>query len=87
MFFNLFTICTKRTREALKTLLKHVTFKTLTVTVHFHSCNHRKWLPCQILGGKLIKNVQIDQQTTEMWPKQLNVTLSLSKRGSERVCE
>ena len=23
----------------------------------FHSCNNRKWLPYQILGGKTVKNV------------------------------
>ena len=31
-----------------------------TDTGHFHSCNHKKWLPYQILGGKIVKNVQID---------------------------
>ncbi len=25
-----------------------------------------------ILSGKTVKNVQIDPQTTEIWPKQLN---------------
>ncbi len=45
----------------------------------FHSFNHHKWRPYQILGGKTIKNVQIDPQTAELWPKQLIITLS----GSE----
>ena len=31
-------------------------------TGHFHFCNHQKWLPYQILGGKTVKNVQIDPQ-------------------------
>ena len=46
---------------------------------HFHYCNHKKWLPLQIRGAKTVKNVQIDPQTTEIWPKQLNVTLSASE--------
>ncbi len=33
----------------------------------------QKWLPHGILGGKMVKNVQIDAQTTEIWPKELNV--------------
>ncbi len=31
-------------------------------TGHFHSSNHQKWLPFQLLGGKTLRNVQIDQQ-------------------------
>ena len=34
-------------------------------------------LPHKILGGKTLKNVQIDPQTTDIWPKQLIVTLSV----------
>ncbi len=30
----------------------------------FHSCNHQQCVFLQILGGKAIKNVQIDPQTT-----------------------
>ena len=44
-----------------------------TETQHFHSSNHHKWLPYQILGGKTVKNVQRGPQTTEIWPKKLNV--------------
>ncbi len=32
------------------------------------------WLAYQILGGKTVKN---DSQTTEMWPRELFVTLSV----------
>ncbi len=32
--------------------------------------------PYQILGDKPVKNVQIDPQTTDIWPKELFVTLS-----------
>ena len=39
----------------------------------FYSSNHQKWLPYQILGGNTVKNVQIDPQTTDIWPKQLSV--------------
>ena len=34
----------------------------------------QKWLLCQILGGKPVKNVEIDPDTTDIWPKQLKVT-------------
>ena len=37
-----------------------------------------EWIPYKILGGKTVKNVQIDSQT-----KQLNVTLSISKGVSK----
>ncbi len=30
------------------------------------------------IGGETVKNVQIDPQTTEIWPKHFNVTLSVS---------
>ena len=30
--------------------------------------NHKKWLPYQIVGGKTVKNVHIEPQTTEIWP-------------------
>ncbi len=45
----------------------------------FHSSSYHKWLPYQILGGKTVKNVQIDHKTTEIWPKELFVTLSVSE--------
>ncbi len=38
---------------------------------------HQKWLPYSILGGKPVKKVQIDPQTT--WSKDLNDTLSMSE--------
>ena len=34
----------------------------LSSTKNFHSCNHQKLLPYQILGGKTEKNVQVDPQ-------------------------
>ncbi len=27
----------------------------------------KKWLPCQNLGSKTVRNFQIDQQTTDIW--------------------
>ena len=38
-----------------------------------YAMKHQKWLPYKILGGKTVKNVQIDSQKMEIWPKQLNV--------------
>ncbi len=40
--------------------------------------NHQKELSYKSLGSKTVKNVQIDLQTTKLWPKQLIVTLSVS---------
>ena len=37
--------------------------KNLADANHFHSFNHHKWLPYQIIGGKTAKNVQINSQT------------------------
>ncbi len=51
----------------------------LKLKKHFHSCKRQKWLPSQIIGVKSVKSVQIIPQTTEIWPKQLNVTLSVSE--------
>ena len=34
-----------------------------TDTGYFHSSNHQKWLPNQLLGGKTAKIVQIDPQS------------------------
>ena len=34
-----------------------------------------QWLPYQIQGGKTENNRQIDPQKTELWSKDLNVTL------------
>ena len=31
----------------------------------------QKWLPHQNLGGSTEKNVQINPQTTEIWPKEI----------------
>ena len=45
----------------------------------FYSSNPLKWLPYQNLGGKTLKNVQIDPQKTEIWPKELFVRLSISE--------
>ncbi len=41
--------------------------------------NLQKCLPYQILGGKTVKNVEIDPQITEIWSKQLDVTLSVNE--------
>ena len=41
----------------------------ITEAQPFHSSNHHKWLPRQILGGKTVKNVQISPQTTDILPK------------------
>ncbi len=43
----------------------------------FHSPNNNKWHPYQIVGGKPVQNVQIDPLTTEIWPKEIFVTLSV----------
>ncbi len=32
----------------------------------FHSSNHQKWLPYQILGGKPVRDVNIDPQLKDM---------------------
>ena len=45
-------------KNSLKSLKTHP--HPLTDTWHFHSCNHQKWLPKQILGGKTANSVQID---------------------------
>ncbi len=39
----------------------------------FHSSDHHNWLHYQIIGSKTEKNVQIDQQTAEIWPTELFV--------------
>ena len=44
-----------------------------TDTGHFHSYNYQKWIPYKFLGGKTVKNVQIDTQTTEISSKNINV--------------
>ena len=44
----------------------------------FHSSNHHKWRPYQTLGGKTVRNIHIDSQTTEMWPTELKVPLSVN---------
>ena len=47
----------------------------LTIFGVFSVKRHKKWLPYQFLGGKTVKNVQIDPETTEIWSKKLNVML------------
>ncbi len=56
---------------------KHSSIKTWECTMK--SLEIKKWFPYQILGSKTVKNVQIDPQTAEIWPKQLNVKLSVSE--------
>ncbi len=41
----------------------------------------------QSLGGKTEENVLIDSQTTEIWLKQLNVTLSVSEGVRKSMCD
>ena len=54
--------------------LDHLIFKKPTTdNGNFNSSNHQKWLPSQILGGKTVKNVPTDPQTTELWTKKRNV--------------
>ncbi len=43
-----------------------------------HSFNHQKLLPYQILGGKIVKNVQIDPQTWD-YGKKANLLIRKSK--------
>ena len=54
---------------------------------HVKISNHHKWIPYQNLGGKYVKNVLIDPQTTEIWSTGLNVTLSVSEGVSESVSD
>ncbi len=49
----------RSTRTAIAQLSK-ITYNSKapgTDTGHFHSCNHQKWLPYQIIGDKTVKNV------------------------------
>ena len=46
-----------------------------TDTGYFHSSNHLKLIPYQILGGKTKNNVKIDSQTKEIWSTKLTVML------------
>ena len=43
-------------------------------TEHFHSFNHQKWLPYQILGGKTGKERQNQSTTNEDMVKKITVT-------------
>ena len=52
-------------------LSNHLDFKSFTNIGHFHSCNHQKWLPYQILGCKTVMNVQIDSQKTKILSNKL----------------
>ncbi len=45
-------------------------------TLSLKLSNHQKWRPYQILGGKTVKNVQIDPQIWNMINRP-NVTLSV----------
>ena len=46
---------------------------------HFQSSYHQIWIPYRILSGNIVKNDQIDSQTTDIWSTGLNVTLCMSK--------
>ncbi len=46
--------------------LKSFKIQNSPPTRHFHSCNHNKWLPYQILVDKPVNNVQISPQTTNV---------------------
>ncbi len=45
----------------------------------FHFSNHHEGIPYRILGSKTVKNVHIDPLTSEIWPTELFVTLSVSE--------
>ena len=45
--------------------------------------HHQKWLPYQILGGRTIKNVQLNQQKKRRYG--LESKMSVSELGSESV--
>ena len=62
----LIEIRSKRTTEA--KLSKITNSKPSTDTGWFYFGNHQKWLSYQILGGKTVKNIQIDLQTKEISP-------------------
>ena len=47
--------------------------KPTLISSTFTPATIRKWLPYPILGSKTVRNVQINPQTTEIWPIQLNV--------------
>ena len=47
--------------------------------------NHQKGFPYQIIGGKTVENVQINQQTIVIWSIDLNVTLSVSESMSDTL--
>ncbi len=65
-----------KTNKVHRTTEDQLTFsqitKPFTDTGHFHSCNHQKWLPYQILGGKTVKSVQIDPQTTDLFSEAIS---------------
>ena len=57
LFYN--TLCPKENviyMTAISTIDK---LNRTTKAQHFHSSNHHKWLPYQILSGKTVKNVKI----------------------------
>ncbi len=49
-----------------------------------HSSYLHKWLPYQMFGGKTVKNVKINPQTIEIWPKELFVRYVVREGVSER---
>ncbi len=68
-FRKLFSLLAKEHKDACEMLILTNKAKNTTKAHLFHSSNHHKWLPYQILGGKTKKNVQIDSQTTDIWSK------------------
>ncbi len=51
----------------------------LTLKAHlFHSPINQKWLPCQILGGKTVRNAQIGHKQRRS--SKLNVIFSYFER-------
>ncbi len=71
------------TEAQLKTIFDHIKLKHPSNTGNFHSSNHQKWLPYQILGGKSVKN---DPQT---WSSMVDKAKSdvVSEQVRECVCE
>ncbi len=51
----------KEQRSSAKNFLKWHRYRA------FHLSNHQKWLSYQIQGGKTVKKVQTDPQTTDIW--------------------
>ncbi len=52
--------------------------ETPTPTMGYNTLDIRYGFLQQKIGSKTIKNVQIDKQTKEIWPTELNIPLSVT---------